>query len=103
MHLYSLGIHEVNINCVFEDTWEEGDDKKFEEQLMELADAIIDNDFYKDYACSFYTEHMGKPMDCKLENGNWCGAGQMLSIDATGNFIHVLVLRNTHCVIKRRG
>lgn len=86
LHLYSLGIHEVNINCVFEDVWEEGDDKKFEEQLMVLADAIIDNDLYKDYACSFYTEHMGKPMDCKLENGNWCGAGQMLSIDAAGNF-----------------
>ncbi len=86
LHLYSLGIHEVNINCVFEDVWEDGDDKKFEEQLMELADAIIDNDYYKDYACSFYTEQMGKPMDCKLENGNWCGAGQMLSIDAAGNF-----------------
>lgn len=86
LHLYSLGIHEVNINCVFEDVWEEGDDKKFEEQLMELADAIIDKDLYKDFACSFYTEQMGKPMDCKLENNNWCGAGQMLSIDAAGNF-----------------
>lgn len=86
LHLYSLGIHEVNINCVFENVWKDGDDKKFEEQLIELADAIIDNDYYKDYACSFYTEQMGKPMDCKLENGNWCGAGQMLSIDAAGNF-----------------
>ena len=86
LHLYSLGIHEVNINCVFEDVWEDGDDKRFEEQLMELADAIIDNDLYKDYACSFYIERLGKPMDCKLDNGNWCGAGQMLSIDAAGNF-----------------
>lgn len=86
LHLYSLGIHEVNINCVFEDVWEEGDDMRFEVQLMELADAIIDNNLYRDYACSFYTEHMGKPMDCKLENGNWCGAGQMLSIDSAGNF-----------------
>lgn len=86
LHLYSLGIHEVNINCVFEDVWEEGDDKKFEDQLIELADAIIDNDLYRDYACSFFTEIIGKPMDCKLENGNWCGAGQMLSIDAAGNY-----------------
>lgn len=86
LHLYSLGIHEVNINCVFENVWEEDDDKKFEEQLMELADAIIDNDLYKDYACSFYAEHIGKPMDCRLDNDNWCGAGLMLSIDAAGNF-----------------
>ena len=86
LHLYSLGIHEVNINCVFEDVWKEGDDKCFEEQLTELADAIIDGGYYTDYACSFFTEHMGKPMDCQSENQNWCGAGRMLAVDAEGNF-----------------
>lgn len=85
LHLYSLGIHEVNINCVFEDVWKEGDDKRFEEQLTELADAIIDGGYYTDYACSFFTEHMGKPMDCQSENQNWCGAGRMLAVDAEGN------------------
>lgn len=86
LHLYSLGIHEVNINCVFENVWKEGDDKLFEDQLIELADAIIDNHLYNDYACSFFTERLGKPLDCVLDNGNWCGAGKMLSIDAAGNF-----------------
>ena len=86
LHLYSLGIHEVNINCVFEDVWKEGDDKLFEEQLMLLADAIIDGGYYQDYACSFFTEQMGKPLDCKLDNQNWCGAGRMLAVDAEGNF-----------------
>lgn len=86
LHLFSLGIHEVNINCVFEDVWNEGDDKLFEEQLMELADAIIDNNLYKENACSFFVDHIGKPLDCTLQNQNWCGAGRMLSIDAAGNF-----------------
>ncbi len=86
LHLYSLGIHEVNINCVFEDVWKDGDDKLFEQQLTELADAIIDSGYYTDYACSFFTEHMGKPMDCKSDNQNWCGAGRMLAVDAEGNF-----------------
>lgn len=86
LHLYSLGIHEVNINCVFEDVWHEGDDREFEEQLMQLADAIIDQGLYEDYACSFFSETIGKPLDPKLENNNWCGAGMMLSIDAAGNF-----------------
>lgn len=86
LHLYSLGIHEVNINVVFEDVWSEGDDILFENQLIELADDIIDGEYYKNYACSFYTESMGKPMDCMLENQNWCGAGKMLSVDAVGNF-----------------
>lgn len=86
LHLYSLGIHEVNINCVFENVWKDGDDKLFEEQLMLLADAIIDNDYYQDYACSFFSEHIGKPMDKDLDNRNWCGSGKMLAVDAAGNF-----------------
>ena len=86
LHLFSLGIHEVNINVVFEDVWKDGDDKLFGEQLMQLADAIIGGGYYQDYACSFFSEHIGKPMDIKLDNQNWCGAGKMLSIDAAGNF-----------------
>lgn len=86
LHLYSLGIKEVNINCVFEDVWEDGDDAQFEEQLMQLADAIIDGNLFKDHSCSFFMEHIGKPMDPKRDNQNWCGAGRMLSIDAAGNF-----------------
>jgi uncharacterized protein len=85
MHLYSLSIHEVNINVVFEDVWQEGDDKKFEEQLMTLADTIIDGGWYQDYACSFFSENIGKPMDPERDNQNWCGAGKMLSVDAAGN------------------
>ena len=86
LHLYSLGIHEVNINCVFEDVWQEGDDRLFEDQLTELADEIIDRGYYKDYVCSFFSEHIGKPLDPEKDNQNWCGAGRMLSIDAAGNF-----------------
>ena len=86
LHLYSLGIHEVNINVVFEDVWHKGDDLEFENQLMLLADTIIDNDFYKDYACSFFNEHIGKPLLPVYDNGNWCGAGRMLAVDAAGNF-----------------
>ncbi len=86
LHLYSLGIHEVNINCVFEDVWAAGDDARFEEQLLLLADAIIDGGYYEDYACSFFSERLGKPLDKVLMNNNWCGAGRMLSVDAAGNF-----------------
>ena len=86
LHLFDLGIHEVNINCVFEDVWNEGDDHLFEQQLIALADDIIDHNLYKGYFCSFYSEQIGKPLDEKLQNQNWCGAGRMLSIDAAGNF-----------------
>lgn len=86
LHLYSLGIKEVNINCVFEGVWKEGDDILFEEQLIELADAIIDGDLFRENACSFFAEFIGKPMDIKRDNQNWCGAGLMLAVDSAGYF-----------------
>lgn len=85
LHLYELGIHQVNINVVFEDVWKEGDDVLFEEQLIKLADIIINQGYYQDYACSFFSEYIGKPLDPKRDNQNWCGAGRMLSVDASGN------------------
>lgn len=86
LHLFSLGIHEVNINCVFENVWKANDDKLFEEQLIMLADAMIDDDLFEDNACSFFDERIGKPLDKDLDNQNWCGAGKMLAVDAAGNF-----------------
>lgn len=86
LHLYSLGIKEVSINCVYEDVWKEGDDKRFEKQLILLADSIISRKLYEEYACSFFSERIGKPIDITTNNGNWCGAGRMLSIDAAGTF-----------------
>ena len=86
LHLYSLGIKEVNINCVFEDAWQENDDRLYEEQLTQLADAIIAGGYYNGYACSFFSEIIGKPLDKTLFNQNWCGAGMMLAVDAGGMF-----------------
>ncbi|GAB1414847.1 4Fe-4S cluster-binding domain-containing protein [Paludibacter sp.] len=86
LHLYSIGIKEVNINCVFENVWKGDDDLLLEEQLMLLADEIIKKKLYEEHSCSFFSDTIGKPMDKIHENQNWCGAGKMLSIDAAGNF-----------------
>lgn len=86
LHLFSMGITEVNINVVFEDVWKEGDDLAFENQLIALADEMIDRDLYKDYVCSFFSRLIGRPMDPTIENNNWCGSGKMLAVDAVGNF-----------------
>lgn len=86
IHLFNLGIHVVNINCVFENVWKDGDDKLFEDQLLSLADTIIDNGYYRENICSFFSGQIGKPLDPSLDNQNWCGAGKMLAVDAAGDF-----------------
>lgn len=85
LHLFSLGIKNVHINCVFEDVWKEGDDILFERQLTALADAIIDNGYHsKGYDCTLFDASIGYPLNADADR-NWCGAGRMLSIDAAGN------------------
>lgn len=83
IHLWGLGIRDVNINVVYENIWSEGDSRIFENELCGLADYIIENDIYQDKNFSFFTNTVGNP--CKDEQ-NWCGAGKMLAIDYTGNF-----------------
>lgn len=83
LHLWNLGIKEVNSNVVFEDVWKEGDDVILEEQLISLADEILEKELYRDHFCSFFLRFIGKP---NKMDGNWCGAGKMLAIDTDGNF-----------------
>lgn len=83
LHLYSLGILNVYINCVFENVWKEGDDRLLEEQLRKLADVIIESRLYKKYFCSFFERWIGMPISCENDL-NWCGAGRMLAIDKNG-------------------
>ena len=86
LHLWKIGIKNVNINVLFEDCWKEGDDLIFEDQLRELADAIISGKLYEKHSCSFFNNQIGKPIDIENQNQNWCGAGKMLAIDFKGDF-----------------
>lgn len=85
-HIYGLGIREIHINCVFEDVWADSDETRLEEELIKLADRLIDSGMYRDLNCSFFDASIGKPLDPVKDNNNWCGAGRMLSVDAAGNF-----------------
>jgi uncharacterized protein len=85
MHIYSLGIKNVYINCVYENVWKDGDDILLEEQLRHLADRIIDGGLYETSFCSFFDRTIGHPIDSR-QNINWCGAGKTLAVDAAGIF-----------------
>lgn len=83
LHLWSLGIQQVNMNVVFENVWKEGDDLIFEDQLIQLADTIIKDKLYIDYYCSLFDRNIGLKSN---HNNNWCGAGKMLAIGINGDF-----------------
>ena len=86
LHIWSLGIKNININCISEDVWKEGDDILLEDQLKQLADHIIENRLYEQNNCSFFNKTIGMPL-APENNVNWCGCGKhMMAIDTYGNF-----------------
>jgi len=86
LHLWSLGIKHVNMNCVFENVWQDGDDALLEEQLRALADHVLEHRLYRDYHCSLFQETVGRSLDPERDTQNWCGAGKMLAVDGRGDF-----------------
>jgi uncharacterized protein len=86
LHIFDLGIKEIHANVVFENVWDPEDDAHLEAELDKLADGMIGGGLFRDHTCSFFNRSIGAPMNPETDNGNWCGAGKMLAIDAKGRF-----------------
>jgi uncharacterized protein len=88
IHLWSLGIKDINIVLAWEDLWKDGDDEYFEDQLIKLSDYIIDKELYKDYFCLFFNDKLGTP---RKPDESGCGSGRaMIAVDPAGNFFPCL-------------
>ena len=90
IHLYELGITMIPANVVYEDVWEDGDAEIFEQQLIELADYIIDNNLWNKFNTTLFTDNLGSPNKPSQLLTNWCGSGKMISVDADGNLFPCL-------------
>lgn len=85
-HLFDIGLYEINANCVYENVWKDEHVNPFYNELLKLADWMIDNDIYQKGYISIFEETIGHAM-LPSENNNWCGGdGQMLAISVDGKF-----------------
>lgn len=83
-YLFSLDLI-VYMNTVFEDCWLPGDDTLFYDQLVKLADWMIESGKWKtNYVSLFDFRFVDNSL--KLSNNNWCGSGKMLHISTDGKF-----------------
>lgn len=86
IHLWDLGIKDVMANVVYEDVWQEGDDLLFEQQLIQLADYIIENNLWNSCSVAFFGDNIGIPLNEEDLRKNRCGAGyKSLAFDNEGN------------------
>jgi len=74
---------QIYMNVVFEDVWKEDDDKIFYEQLIKLADWLIDSGNWKKQFVSLLDTNL-ITREVILSNKNWCGSGKMLHISTEG-------------------
>jgi uncharacterized protein len=92
LHVWRLGIRNVAANVVFEDVWRPGDAQLYESQLCRLADAAIEEGWWRTSRCNlFWSPRSARSGQTEEdEDRNWCGTGKMVSVDAEGNLFPCL-------------
>ncbi len=85
IHLWSMGIEDVPANVVYENVWKEGDDVIYQEQLIALADYIVDNALWDRYNTSFFYDNLGFKITDEMLMQAVCGTGRMYCVDAKGD------------------
>lgn len=77
-----LNLPYVYANCVFEDVWTQKDALIFKEQLIKIADYLLEEERYSKYGSSLFSSHLGS---ATCSNENFCGGnGSMLAIGPDG-------------------
>lgn len=72
INLVNEGYEEINLNCIFENGWNEAHAKIMYEQLVKIADYFIENNIYKKTYLSLFDEDMFSPLPID-DLSNWCG------------------------------
>ena len=90
LNMLDLGYRDIYANCVFEDCWQDGDEKIFYRELRRIADLMIREKLYEDHYISLFEENFFVPLG-KDDNDNWCGGtGKMLAVDPDGKLFPCL-------------
>lgn len=75
----------INLNCIFEEGWDQQTALEEYNQLKKLADYLLDNDLDHLYIAIFNERQ--EDMQSKYSDGNFCGGlGSMLSLRPNGQF-----------------
>lgn len=83
--LIDAGYDDINLNCVYEEGWNNDHAAIFYEQLKKLADYLVESKQCEKVYISVFEESLDETKT-EEDNQNWCGGdGQMLSVDWRGD------------------
>lgn len=77
----------ILLNCVYEKGWSWEHSKILYQEMIKIADYLIDNNLYDKIYISLFEEEYFKPME-ETDNDNWCGGvnNKMFALDPDGNY-----------------
>ncbi len=75
----------LNHHLIIIDVWKDGDEDIYQEQLILLADYIIDNHLWDKYNTSLFSDSVGFRTDEEDLMNPVCGTGGMYCVDAKGD------------------
>lgn len=82
IHLWNMGINFISANPIYEHNWTHAQAKLFYDQLIEIADYLIESERYRVFWTSLFSEYIGKENESDM---NYCGGtGNMLAIGHDG-------------------
>ena len=87
INLIEEGYEEIFLNCVFEEGWQLSHAQILYQEMIKIADYIIDNNLNDKIYISLFDEDLFCPMS-ETDNENWCGGvgSKMLSLNYKGEF-----------------
>lgn len=104
-HLYQTGYHCIHANPVFENVWKYEDAVLYYNNLVELADWIIDNDLYGDlFTTLFLEQYTLKPDECRLEECKtkaYCGGNGLMLCFGTDGKVYPCLRYMKHSLTKQ--
>ena len=81
--LLQNGYEDIHLNCVFEEGWTNELSKIYYEELIKIANYLLNNNI--ETAISVFNEDFYKPLPTEHDE-NWCGGdGRMIAVDWKGN------------------
>lgn len=87
-----LKLDSIFMNIIFENVWQEGDTEIYREQLLKVADYLLEEDRYKDVYLSLFDSTLLLPSEQFAKS--WCGCGNsMMAVDPEGKLYPCLRFR----------
>ena len=85
LSMIEQGYRHINLNCVYEEGWDNTHARELYWQLHQLTDLLFARHLENEVTLSIFDQNCGHPMS-EEDNNNWCGGtGLMLAVDYKGD------------------